>query len=274
MILLRPEQIRLLALGLPVGNCHTGAEAAAALPVAEAVGAELALGGFGAEALLAGGVGASGAGAASFSLPAFIADNALSLGLQGAGSLVKAEASQDAANRRKRLSDAMAGYQSENASKAMKITGDHLDGSTPQARAAAMQDAETEGRLGYETTVGAAQAFQGPASVSGKVSDQYRVANEDSANAQSARTKMLIENLSKMRAPGMAGQAEARRYGRAAGGVGALDAANANVGRAYQSDIANVQENPWAMAGGDALSGIGQGIALRDGLKKLRTSAL
>lgn len=241
-----------------------------------------AAGAFGGEALGAaaidagafGGSVAPWAATSGFSLPGFIADNALSIGLQGAGGLLKANAASDAADRRKRLVNAMGAYQSGNAKKSTDLTDKYLEGNTPAARVAANDAAEAENRLGYEKTVGAAQAFERPGGVSGNLSEGFKSASATSADAQAARTKALIENLSKMRAPGVAGATEARRYGRAAGETQGLNNANASVGNAYRTDVSNVQEDPWATMGGDALSGIGSGLALKNSLAKLRASAL
>lgn len=253
---------------------YTGAEEAAPLLLSQAAGADIALGGAGgsegAAALLSGGYGAP----AAFSLPAVIADNAVPLGLQAAGAGLKYGAGADALKRKQALVNAMASYQTGNADKSTGLVNKFLEGSTPAARDAATADAEANNRLGYEKTVGAAQAFEQPASVSGNLSDQYRAKEAQSADAQSARTKSLIESLSKMRAPGVAGAAESRRYGQTAGAVQGLNVANANVGNAYRTDMSNVVNNPLLEAGGDALSGIGQGLTLKKGLTNLRASSL
>lgn len=252
------------------GICSTGAEEAALL-ASQAGAADIALGGLGgsggAEALLGGGFGAP----AAFTLPFGL--NPASVALQAGGGLLKVNAAQDAAARRQKLVDAMAAYQTGNAKKSMDVTGKFIEGDTPDARAAALNQAEADNKTGYDKTVGAVQAFEQPGGVSGNISPEYTKAQADSATAGAARTKMLVENLAKMRAPGVAGATEARRYGKAAGDVGALNSANANVGNAYHTDISNVQENPWASVGGDVLSGVGSGIALKDSLKKLRASA-
>ncbi len=249
------------------GMCFTGAEPAAlaAMEAAALTGSGTAIGA-GLEAALAPSLLGTIGG--------FVADNALSLGLQGAGGLLKANAASDAADRRERLVNAMGAYQTGNAQKGTALTEKYLEGSTPEARAASNDAAISENRLGYEKTVGASQAFERPGGVAGNLSEGYKAASATSADAQAARTKALIENLAKMRAPGVTGANEARRYGRAAGEIGGLNNANASVGNAYRTDIANVQEDPWATMGGDALSGIGSGLALKNSLAKLRASAL
>lgn len=265
----------------PRGMCFTGAEVPVAAGATAAAGstaagltaaelaAEYAAYAGSAEAAAAGaGAAAGGAGG----LGTFFANNALPLGLQVGGTLLKGSAAADAAARKKRLVDAMSAYQTGNATKSMDVTGKFIEGATPEARGAAMQSAEDENRLGYEKTVGAAQAFERPGGVSGNLSDQFKQASANSADAAANRTKRLIENLSRMRAPGVAGATESRRFGRAAGEVDAFNSANAGVGRAYSTDMANVQADPWAGVGGDALTGIGLGLA--DKMKKLRASAL
>lgn len=254
------------------GICSTGAEAAVG---AEALFAADAAAGIGALEFGTPAFASTVSAAAAPSFTNFLAENALSLGLQGAGGLVKMQAQADAAARRKRLSDAMSAYQSDNARKAMDLTEQHLQGSTPEAREAALERAEAEGRLGFEKTVGAAQAFeQADSGPSGKLSAQYKAADARSADAAASRTKALIENLATMRAPGAARTAETRRFARAAGGVDALQGANASVGRAYQSDMGNVAESPWATLGGEVLSGVGQGLMLQKNLKKPRAGGV
>lgn len=254
----------------PVGfMCpQTGAEEAALLSAAIAEGTGTA----GAAASL--GAGAEfGAGMGALSLGS-LGLNPASLAMQAGGALLKHSAASEAAARRQKLIDAMGDYQAGNARKSTDLTGKFIEGSTPEAREAALNTAEAENKLGYEKTVGAAQAFERPGAVGGNLSDRFRADSATSATAAAERTRSLIESLSRMRAPGVAGQTEARRYGRAAGEVGALNVANGRVGNAYDVDRANVQENPWANLGGDALAGVGSGIALRDNLRRLRESAL
>lgn len=255
----------------PRSICSTGAEEAALLAASAetAAGGGSLLGSAGLEA----GLGATAAQAAPFGgLTKFLGDNALSLGLQGAGGLLKASAASDAAARRKTLIDAMGTYQTGNAKKTTALTDKYLEGSTPEARAAANDAAVADNKLGYEKTVGAAQAFEKPGGVAGNISDRYTTDSATAADAQAARTKKLIASLAGMRAPGVTGAANARRYGLAAGEVQGLNDANTSVGKAYRTDYDNVIENPWSTVGGDALSGVGSGIALRDSLKKLRAS--
>lgn len=260
----------------PRSICSTGAEEAAAIAAfAEASGTAGAAASMGAGA----GAGAFGAATGAFgptlgTIGGYLANNAIPLGLQAGGAVMKGMASNDAAERRQKLLDAMGAYQRGNASKAMDTTGKFIEGSTPEARAQAANDAEAQAKAGFDRTVGAASAFENNGAVSGNLSEQFKAKSADSADAASKRNAMLIANLSKMRAPGMAGAAEARRYGRAAGDVSALNNANTNVGGAFQTDMQNVQESPWASVGGDALSGVGQGLLLKGGLSKLRASAL
>lgn len=259
----------------PKSICSTGAEEAAAIAAfAEASGTAGAAASMGAGA----GAGAFGASTGAFGptlagVGNFIANNAIPLGLQAGGAVMKGIASNDADMRRQKLLDAMGSYQRGNASKAMDTTGKFIEGSTPEARAQAANDAEAQAKAGFDRTVGAASAFENNGAVSGNLSDQFKAKSAESADAASKRNAMLIANLSKMRAPGIAGAAEARRYGRAAGDVSALNSANANVGGAFQTDMQNVQESPWAGVGGNALTGVGQGLLAKN-LKTLRTSAL
>lgn len=252
--------------------CSTGAEEAA---LAEAALGELGVNtaGMTAAEMTAGGVGASSAAAEAAAALSTLGITPGSVALQAGGAILKGAAARDAAARKKRLVDAMAAYQTGNATKSMDTTAKFLEGSTPEARAAALAGAEDANRAGYEKTVGAAQAFEQPGGVAGKLSEGYTRAAADSADAVARRSKMLIENLSRMRAPGVAGATESRRYARAAGDVDALNAANASVGRGYMTDIGNVQASPWAKLGGDALSGIGAGLQIRDALKKARATS-
>lgn len=253
----------------PRAICSTGAEEAALIAAqAEGMGAVSAAG----ASLGSAGGYAAVPGLAS-SIGSFVANNAIPLGLQAGGAVMKGLAANDADIRRQKLLDAMGSYQRGNASKAMDTTGKFIEGSTPEARAAAANDAEMQAKAGFDRTVGAASAFENNGAVAGNLSDQFKAKSAESADAASKRNAMLIANLSKMRAPGIAGAAEARRYGRAAGDVSALNNANQNVGGAFQTDMQNVQESPWAGVGGDALSGVGQGLLAKN-LTKLRTSAL
>lgn len=238
---------------------------------AEAAGTAGSAASMGAGAGFGSGIG-SMAGLGS-TIGSFVANNAIPLGLQAGGAVMKGLAANDADIRRQKLLDAMGSYQRGNASKAMDTTGKFIEGSTPEARAAAANDAEMQAKAGFDRTVGAASAFENNGAVAGNLSDQFKAKSAESADAASKRNAMLIANLSKMRAPGIAGAAEARRYGRAAGDVSALNNANANVGGAFQTDISNVQESPWVGVGGDALTGVGQGLLAKN-LTKLRTSAL
>lgn len=256
---------------VPRSICSTGAEVAAAAAIPElgliatpALASSAVAAGIPASMLAANFVPAAGGAAGLFG-----SFDPVSLGLQAGGTLLRGQAAADAADRRAVLTKALGAYQTGNAKKSTALTGKYIEGATPEARAAALSAAENEARTGYERTIGASGAQDRP--VAGKLSEQYSTAQSASADAISRRTKAIIENLSKMRAPGVAGAAEARRYGLAAGDVDALNSANENVGRAFGSDVENVQASPWAMEGANLLSGIGQGLAEK---KRKREGAL
>lgn len=248
----------------PRSICSTGAE--------EAIAAEAALGELGintagmtAAEMTAGGVGASVSPFAFASLPQV---NPYSLGLQAAGTLLKGSAAQDAADRKMRLAKALGTYKMANAKQQTGVVNQYIEGETPDARASALADATADAKLGFDQSVGAAQAFQHPSEVAGKVSQQFKDANAASADATAARNAKLIANLAAMRAPGLATATRGRQYGAAAGDISGLSSAANNVGNAYGVDMGNVQANPWAKPGGDILSGVGQGIGLNDASAK------
>lgn len=242
-------------------TCFTGAEEAAAIPaIAEAAGATTAgsaasaatLGEiFGPEAALSGASIGGGLTAAQM----------IPLGLQAGGAFMKYGAARDAAARQAKLAKAMGDYKLGNANQQTGVVKDYIAGDTPEARAASMQDATNDAKLGYDQSVGAAQAFTNPGDVSGKVSQQFRDAGQASADASMARTNKLIANLSAMRAPGLAQAQRSRDYSLAAGNVGALKSASNNVGDAFMTDIGGVQPSPWMNMAGDAAAGVGQGLA-------------
>jgi hypothetical protein len=257
---------------VPRSICSTGAEVAAAAAIPElgliatpALAGSAIAAGIPASMLAANFVPAAAGAAGLFGE---LGLSPASLGLQAAGYGMRALAGQDAADRRKRIADAMGQYQTGVAKQSTDLTEKYVEGATPEARAAALAGAQSEARTGYEKTIGAAGAPDRP--VAGKVSDQYSQGQAASADAISQRTKALIENLSKIRAPGIARSTEARRFGRAAGEVGALNSASENVGRASMTDLGNVQESPWLNLGGDVLGAAGQGLALRNALRAAR----
>lgn len=194
--------------------------------------------------------------------------NPIALGLQIGGALVKGSAADEALKRKQALAKAMGDYKLANAGQQTGIVNKYLEGNTPAGRDAATQQATDEARLGYDQTVGEAQAFAKPGEVAGNVSQAFRDSGAASADAASARNNKLIEALSTMRAPGLVQASNARRYGMAAGDVGALKTAAGNVGGAYGVDMDNVRPSPWATMTGDALGGLGKGIAMNDAAGK------
>lgn len=201
-------------------------------------------------------------------LSGLVMPNPVALGLQLGGAFVKGSAAEEANKRRLALAKAMGEYKLANAGKQTSLVNKYLDGNTPAARADATMRATEEAKLGLEQSVGAAQAFAKPGEVGGKVSTAFKDAGAASADAASARNNKLIEALSKMRAPNLVQATNARRHGMAAGEIGGLKTAADTVGGAYGVDIAGVQANPWATMAGDALGGLGKGIAMNDAAGK------
>lgn len=251
---------------------YTGAEEAAALAAAEGAAAGGATVGGGA-ALTAGELAAGSAAGAGGLGAGGLSDIGLSPGTvaaQGASLALKASAAADADARRRAVVDAMTAYQSDIAKKEDANAQKYIDDSSPEARAARMAEAEASVKAGYQKSVGAAQGFQGVGDPAGNLSSQYTAAKAASADSISKRNAALIESLSQMRAPGVAGLAEGVRFGRAASDLAALNSSSGAAGRAGMTDLGNVQESPWLNLGGDVASGVGQGLALKNALANAR----
>jgi hypothetical protein len=181
------------------------------------------------------------------------------LALLAAGFGAKYKATRDAGKHRDRLRGAMEGYQRGQSNIAMKATEDMLQHQTPQARAAEFAGEERKISDSMAQTVGAARAHGAPA-VAGAHSADFREASEKSASSVAERVRRAIEQMSTMRAPGAAGLNHSMRFGRAAGTVDGANQASANVGRAFLTDIDNVQPDPKLMLLGDVAMTAGGGM--------------
>lgn len=251
-------------------------EGAAAGGTAAGAGAGAALGGeaLAGEAAALGIADAYPGAAAAFgaeATPSFLSGfNPYAVGAQGISAAMKYGAANESSQRRKSINNALRSYQTGVSRNQEATTKGFTDTLSPEARAAANIAAENEGRLGLERSVGAATALAPTSEPSGKVSDQYRSKQESVALTNSAKIKRAIENLSKMGSTSLAGRDTARRYGRTAGEVGAGTTAIGATEASAGTDISNVHDNALALAGADAISGIGYGITDAERARKLQ----
>lgn len=176
----------------------------------------------------------------------------------------------DQTNRKTALNSAMRDYGVEKARDQRKSTEGYIDTLAPAAREAELKAAQESNAMGYDRTIASNAASTAAPNISGKLSPAYTEAQGKSADEVAKRTAKMIEALSTMRAPAVAGSKQAIRFGRAASDVSNAGTARENVNNAYRTDMASVAENPWLNMGADVASGIGHGIMVKDAMKKLK----
>lgn len=180
------------------------------------------------------------------------------LALIAASALLKNQANEDAADRRRAIQRSMESYQRTKARDVENATESLLKKQTPEARGHEMQAITADRADSLRDTVGAAQAFDAPG-IAGKLSSDYERAQEAAADSIANRTKRAIAQLATMGAPGEAQLAHQLRFGRAAGEVDAANIASDAVGRRYSQDIANVTVDPFMTMLSDAGMAVGTG---------------
>lgn len=173
-----------------------------------------------------------------------------------ASMIAKHMANKGAQDRQNSLQQAMQAYQSSRAKENESAIGNLVDQSTPQKRAAELQDLNASRMQSMTGTVDAARAAS-PVTAPAGASSDYQKSSAAAADTVAARTKRAIEQMGVMGAPGEAGIAQGLRFGRAAGKVDAGNTAIGNVGNAYMTDIGNVRPNPWLTMAGDAGMAVG-----------------
>jgi len=171
--------------------------------------------------------------------------------------ILKYQNDRAALKRQERFAGAMEAFQRKRSDEAMGATEQLVAKQTPEARGTELAALTGEREQSLRDTVGAAQAFDAPA-IAGKVSGDYRAAQEQEATSIAERTRRAIEQLAAMGAPGEQQQKHQLRFGRAAGVVDASNTASDAVGRRYATDISNVRPNPFI----DLLSQVGMGYGL------------
>jgi len=172
-----------------------------------------------------------------------------------ASSLLKYRNDRAALKRQQNFANAMETFQRKKSGESMAATEQLVNKQTPEARGTELADLTGQREQSLRDTVGAAQAFDAP-SIAGKLSGDYRAAQEREAASVSERTRRAIEQLATMGAPGEQKQQHQIRVGRAAGVVDASNTASDAVGSRYRTDISNVRSNPFI----DLLSQVGMGV--------------
>lgn len=160
-----------------------------------------------------------------------------------------------AQKRQEGMRQAMEAYQRSKAREGEVVTDELLTKQTPDARATELAGATADRTQSLKDTVGAAQAFDA-APVAGKLSADYRAAEEATAGKVAERTRRAIAQIATMGAPSEVQRRFATRFGRAAGEVDAGHIASERVGRAAMTDINNVKPNAFV----DLASQIGMGV--------------
>lgn len=172
-----------------------------------------------------------------------------------ASALLKNRNDRAALKRQQNLAGAMHAYQRGKSDEAMAATEELISKQTPLARGTELSQVTRDRERSLRDTVGAAQAFEAPAST-GKLSADFRAAQEKEATSIAERTRRAIEQLASMGAPAEQQLKHQLRYGKAAGTVDSANDAMESVGRAYAADIDNVRPNRFV----DMASRIGMGV--------------
>ena len=195
-----------------------------------------------------------------------------------ASAAVKHANDQEAIRRQENIRRAMEAYQMGKARQTEAATEELLKKETPEERKTELTQVTGDREQSLRDTVGAAQAFDAPATA-GKLSDDYRAAQEKEATTIADRTRRAIQQLATMGAPGEQRQKHQMRFSKAAGEVDAANIASENVGRAYMTDINNVRPNPFlnlasqvGMAVGGGMMGSG-GTAAAGGAEAMGTDS-
>lgn len=191
-----------------------------------------------------------------------------SMALQGASAGLNFLNESNALSRKKALADAMAEYGRTNAGKQTKIAEGYVDSLSPTNQTADLQAGHDIAAAGLNKAVGANMTE--PTNISGKLSGDYKTAAATAADSVSTRNAKLIESLSKIAAPTIAGNKRAIDYGQAAGSMSALEGARQNVNTAFGTDMQNQVPNPYVSLLAQGASGVGKGLMLRDALKTMR----
>lgn len=170
---------------------------------------------------------------------------------------LKALNNRAAAQRQESLRRAMEAYQQQRARETEGATEQLIAKQSPKERATELSQVTDDRTQSLRDTVGAAQAFD-TAPIAGKVSDDYKAAQQATAERVAERTRRAITQLATMGAPSEQQQAFSRRFGVASGRVQGANRASENVGQAYTTDIGNVRANPFV----DLVSQVGMGVGL------------
>lgn len=162
----------------------------------------------------------------------------LAIGALAAGTVINHKAEQDAADRRRRLQQAMEAYQMIQAGKSRAASEKVIETQTPDRRAADMAAAEAARSDDLNSTVDRVKVFDA-SPIAGNVSTDYREAQAAAAERVAERTRRAIEQMATIGAPEEVGLQHRLRLGRASGEVDAANKASANVGNAYLQEINN-----------------------------------
>lgn len=161
--------------------------------------------------------------------------------LVAAGAGVGMNADKRAQQRQKRLIDAMEQFQTKKARGSGESIDKFLDTISPTSRAAESSQARGELQGELESSVGAAQAFENPQPIAGRVGSAYteRVASNEAA--VKAKLERAMKELAIIGAPKEQSLRQGIRFGRAAGDVDAANSSIRNVGGAYEGAISRVR---------------------------------
>ena len=187
------------------------------------------------------------------------ASMAMMVGAQLLSSSMKSDANDAATNRKRQFSDAIQAYQTGKAKESQAATDLYLKSQTPDARGTELNQVTDLGKDSLTKSVGAAQAFDAPATAAA-TGGNYERASEAAADRVATRTKKAIEQLAAMRAPGEQKIRQGIRYGVTAGKVDSANKASAAAGAAGSSDINSVVPNGDDLMLADIVSGVGGGV--------------
>src|SRR5262245_13150351 len=191
--------------------------------------------------------------------------------LVAAGTAASYYGESRATDRRARLANAMAEYQSKKAGEGRAAIEGLLAKETPAARAEELDASKRELSQAYASQDRDLTAFERPADFSGRVSKDYKTRRAHGRDETNARLSRAIEQMSAINAPGRRQVEQSRRFGTAATEVDATNRAAANVGGAYQSAIGSTQADPLTSFAGQLLAGLGLAGVGKGGTKPAAT---
>lgn len=181
------------------------------------------------------------------------------IALIAASQLLNYQNNKDAQKRRESFRRSMEAFQRSKAEESRAASEQLLQKQTPEQRGDELAQATAQRGESMRDTVGAAQAFDAPATAGERGAD-FAATSEREAQARAEKLRRAIEQLSTMQAPGEQQNAFGLRFGRAAARVDAANRASARVGAGYERDIAGVQPDPLIGMVSQVGSAVGTGM--------------